>query len=508
MTKSISKAAFSVALLLIFVKIIGFLKQSVFAAYFGAGKEMDMFLLTTEFFSEFSTSFFSSISISLLAVYLQVLNNKGRKEANVLISNVLFVGIFIIIVLVILLYILTPSLVKIIAPKYSYSDLKILSEYFRIIVFLLINAYISNLFIAILDAEKRFLPSKCSGLILSISTVFSCVMFSDKFGVKALLYGFISYYFLENLFLLFFVKKYISFNIFKPFKDKRIKSLVFLSMPLFFSNAGVMVNNVVGKAVASGLGEGIISSLSYGQILFSTTHSIIINSICTVLFSYFSEMVVQNNIENLKDEINRYLTIMVIVLLPISIIFITSAEELIDLLFGRGKFTEIAIKNTALALSGYALGLIFIAMRDILVRVHYAYQDTRYPMINGFIAIAVNIIFVLLFAEQYGILGITLGATISYFVAFCLSVKTIVKHIKNYSLNPILKKVILIVIAAFISLLSVHYINFADKLEKNLLIIFSNSIVCVAIYFMLLRVFKIDEIYNIFSLIKRKCRRS
>ena len=279
-------------------------------------------------------------------------------------------------------------------------------------------------------------------------------------------------------------------------------------MPLFFSNAGVMVNNVVGKAVASGLGDGIISSLSYGQILFSTTHSIIINSICTVLFSYFSEMVVQNNIENLKDEINRYLTIMLIVLLPISIIFITSSEELIDLLFGRGKFTETAIKNTALALSGYALGLIFIAMRDILVRVHYAYQDTRHPMINGFIAIAVNIIFVLLFAGQYGILGITLGATISYFAAFCLSAKTIVKHIKNYSLNPILKKVTLIVIAAFMSLLSVHYINFADKLEKNLLIIFSNSIVCVAIYFMLLRVFKIDEIYNIFSLIKRKCRRS
>ena len=53
MAKNISKAAFSVALLLIFVKVIGFLKQSVFASYFGASKEMDMFLLTTEFFGEF-----------------------------------------------------------------------------------------------------------------------------------------------------------------------------------------------------------------------------------------------------------------------------------------------------------------------------------------------------------------------------------------------------------------------------------------------------------------------
>lgn len=508
MGNNISHAAFIVALLLVFVKVIGFLKQSVFAAFFGASKEMDMFLLTTESFGEFSTVLFSGISISLLALYLQVLNDKGRKDANILISNVLFVGVFIISLFIVLLYFLIPQLVTIIAPKYPINDINTLSEYFKLVIFLLLNAYISNLFIAVLDAEKLFLPSKCSGLILSISTVFACVVFSDNFGIKALLYGFIAYYFLENLFLLFFVKKYISFNISKPFKDKRIKSLIFLSLPLFFSNAGVMVNNVVGKAVASGVGDGIISSLSYGQILFSTTHSIIIGSICTVLFSYFSEMVVQNDFENLKNELNRYLTIMVIVLLPISIIFITSSMEIVDLLFGRGKFTDIAVKNTSLALSGYSLGLIFIAMRDILVRAHYAYQDTKNPMFNGLISISVNIIFVLLFAEKYGILGITSGATISYIVAFLLSIKTISKHIKNYNLYSILKKVTLIVIAGVISFLIVKYISFADILKNNFLIILFNAIVCLVIYFVQLRLFKIEEIGNIFSLIKRQCRRS
>ena len=508
MAKNISKAACSVALLLIFVKVVGFFKQSVFAAYFGASKEMDMFLLTTEFFGEFSTAVFSSISISLLALYLDVLNTKGRKEANILISNVLFVGLFIIAFLIVFLYVITPNLVKLIAPKYSPFDLKTLSEYFRLVIFLLINAYISNLFIAVLDAEKRFLPSKCSGLILSISTIFACVFFSDSFGIKALLYGFVSYYFLENLFLLFFVKKYVSFNIFQPLKDKRIKSLIFLSLPLFFSNAGVMINNVVGKAVATGLGEGIISSLSYGQILFSTTHSIIIGSICTVLFSYFSEMVVRNNVENLKNELNRYLIIIVIVLLPISIIFITSSVELIDLLFGRGKFTEMAIKNTALTLSGYAIGLIFIAMRDILVRAHYAYRDTKRPMFNGLIAIAVNIIFVLLFAEKCGILGITLGATISYIVAFVLSIKTMANHIKNYNLYSILKKLALILIAGGISFLTVYYINFADKINNNLLIILLNSSVCIVVYLVQLKVLKIEEINNIFLLINKKIKRS
>lgn len=508
MAKKISKTAFSVALLLIFVKIIGFLKQSVFAAYFGACKEMDMFLLTTEFLGEFSTAVFSGLSISILALYLEVLNNKGRKEANILISNVLFIGIVAVAFLIIFLYVFAPDLVNLIAPKYSPTDLNKLTEYFRLVIFLLLNAYVSNLFIAVLDAEKRFLPSKCSGLILSISTVFACVNFSDSFGIKALLYGFVAYYFFENLFLLFFVKKYVSFNIFKPFKDKRIKSLIFLSLPLFFSNAGVMVNNVVGKAVATGLGEGIISSLAYGQILFSTTHSIIIGSICTVLFSYFSEMVVQNNIESLKNELNRYLTIMVIVLLPVSIIFITSSLEIVDLLFGRGKFTEIAVKNTSLALSSYALGLIFIAMRDILVRAHYAYQDTKRPMYNGLIAIAINIIFVLLFAEKHGIIGIALGATISYIVAFVLSIKTMARHIKNYNLYPILKKLVLIAIAGVISFFVLNYINFADILKNNILIILSNSVICIILYLFLLKIFRIEEINGILNLVRKRFLRS
>ena len=215
-------------------------------------------------------------------------------------------------------------------------------------------------------------------------------------------------------------------------------------------------------------------------------------------------MVVRNNVENLKNELNRYLIIIVIVLLPISIIFITSSVELIDLLFGRGKFTELAIKNTALALSGYAIGLIFIAMRDILVRAHYAYQDTKRPMFNGLIAIAVNIIFLLLFAEKYGILGITLGATVSYIVAFLLSIKTMSKHIKNYNIYSILRKFTFILIAGVISFLTVYYINFADKLSNNLLIILLNSTVCIVLYFAQLKVLKIEEINNIFLLIKRK----
>ena len=69
------------------------------------------------------------------------------------------------------------------------------------------------------------------------------------------------------------------------------------------------------------------------------------------------------------------------------------------MLFQRGEFDVRATQMTAVALIFYSIGMIGYGLRDILGKVFYSLQDTRTPMINGVIAMVLNITLNVLFVK-------------------------------------------------------------------------------------------------------------
>ena len=62
------KAIKNVTVILLIVKIIGFIKQSVIAAYFGANGATDTYMLVSELIESMGEVLFSSISVAFLAM--------------------------------------------------------------------------------------------------------------------------------------------------------------------------------------------------------------------------------------------------------------------------------------------------------------------------------------------------------------------------------------------------------------------------------------------------------
>ena len=76
----ILKSTSYVMLILIFVKLIGFVKQAVIAAYFGTSLDMDLYLIASDFISETGIVFFSSLSVSFLTMFVKQKEEKGKRE--------------------------------------------------------------------------------------------------------------------------------------------------------------------------------------------------------------------------------------------------------------------------------------------------------------------------------------------------------------------------------------------------------------------------------------------
>ncbi len=433
---NIAKSATILSIITIFIKAIGFIKQAVISYYFGTSVEMDSYLIVTDFISEVGTMFFSSIAITLIAIYDE--EKKDIEKKNEFVSNA-FTGLVVFsIILVVIVCLFARPILKALAPGFSLEVLDKSVRKLYIVSFLIINICISNICIALLNAEKRFIVAKSIGLIQSICIIVACAFFEKKFGIMALYYGFGVFYIIENIFLLVNVRNIFSYSLHNPFKDIRVRKLIKLSIPLFISSAVVQINAMIDKAIASNLEEGSVSGMSYGNFIFSTIHSIIIASTTTVLYSYFSNYVVEKDQESIIQKTKSSLHLLISILIPICICCGINSDEIIRLIYGRGTFGENAISITSSAFLGYSIGIVFIAIRDVYLQVLYAYQKTKIAMVNGGVGVLINIVLSLVLSRYTGVFGIAVADSISYIVLVVMSywsVRKILPNIKSTFTN-------------------------------------------------------------------------
>ena len=86
--RSIIESTKIVIVTLVFVKIVGFIKQAVIAAYYGTSGDVDRFLLVSELMENLGVAIFSAIAISFVTLYVDIKNRKGEEGVAVLTSNI------------------------------------------------------------------------------------------------------------------------------------------------------------------------------------------------------------------------------------------------------------------------------------------------------------------------------------------------------------------------------------------------------------------------------------
>ena len=190
--KSIFSSVKIVVITLLVVKLIGFLKQAVIAAYFGTSGEIDKFLLVSEFMENLGAAIFSAISVTFLTMYIDTLVAKGKAESHKFISNVLLTLAPVVFVLMIVFLLFAHQISLVIAPGYKGNDSLLIAKYIRLFSITMLNMFIYYVSNAVLEAEKVFFPGKIVGVIRSVSVISAIVFFAHKLGISAILIGVIT----------------------------------------------------------------------------------------------------------------------------------------------------------------------------------------------------------------------------------------------------------------------------------------------------------------------------
>lgn len=503
-SQSIVKSALGVALMMLAFKFLGFIKQAVIAYVFGANSQTDTYFIAWGFVSGISEALVNALLVSLIATYTSLIVNQGRNEASKLINGILEIlvpGSFIIIGIVI---VLAPLISNVLAPSYQGEDKTLLVHFIRVLSPILFFSCFELVFRAVLDSNKCYFISRLQSLIYSISVIASCLLLYNYMGIKALFFAQYVSSFIFSIVLIITVYRYHKFFVLKYAEIPNIRRLLMTALPLFIGNSAIQINQIVDKSITSGIANGATSALSYCHIIEQLVTNVLIVNVGNIMFANYTELVSKKQFKMIEDNLTFVMNILIVALLGISVITIIFSKEIVSLIYYRGNFSYDAVLMVSIALIGYSISFVAVAVRDLAIKSLYAFSDTYHPMIASMVSIGLNIIFSIGLSKYMGIFGVSIATSISVFVGMILNTRFLKKYLTNYRYA---KNIVVFVKslpgAIFLALISLFIKNYVPS-NENLIKLILAVILGVPVYFVFLYCFQVDEVKKIIWNIKLK----
>ena len=495
-------SAVLVAMVMLFSKCLGFIRQTVIATVYGSNLDTDIYFMSSEFMIGLSGALLSSLTTLLITKYVETRIKKNQEASNAIASNMLTMFLLISIFLIGIINIGAFPLARMLAPSYDYFALSRLVLYLRFFSVTFLFTSFQSIYAAILNANNSFTPGKLYGLVYNPIAIIS-VIFFGRFGIMPLIYAYIIANILQTLLLKFLCRKIFKYKFSFHFWNEDIKQVVVLTFPLLLSNIFIQLNTIIDKSICSTLGEGFASYYSYAFTLEQFVTGIITTTISLILLPRYATYIAKNNNDGVIDTFKKSVTGLVLLLAPIAIITFVFAYDIVKIVYLRGNFTSTDALHTSYALIGFAVGFCIIAIREMYVRLHFSYEDTKKPMIANIVSVIINAVFSIVLSRYIGVMGVSLATSVSAIVTICMLNKSLKKYIPEFKFLNFLSFFVKIVLSGTIALLVAITLN--NILECSLIIKFIISAILVMIsYVSSLTLLNCEEFVSFLTSVKAK----
>lgn len=502
--ENMKKAALVIVIITLISKVFGFLREIILSYYYGANNISDAYLIAYTIPGFIFSLTGIGLSTSFIPMYSLIERKNGVKSADQFTSNLLVMVAIIIAILTLVMQVFLTPTVKLFALGFDNETLQLATEFTRISLFGVFFSVTFHLFSGYLNLKGNYHIPAIAGIPNNIVVIVS-IWLSVSYGITFLPIGIVASMATQLLLVYVYVIKYkFKFKPNKILKDKNIKKIVVLSLPVILGVSVNQLNVLVDRSIASIVSTGGISALNYANRLNTFVQGIFVTSIVTVMYPLLSKLVADGEENNVKKILSQMVTSINLLIVPISIGTMIYSDQIVELVFGRGEFNSIAAEMTSSALYFYSLGMLGFGLQEVLSRVFYSYQDTKTPMINATIGVVINIILNLTLSEFLGIGGLAFATSISAIITSILLFISLRKKIGALGFKEMstsfLKIIVASIIMGAISKIIFNLLIGMTSITYSFLISVSFGIV---LYFLIISFMKIKDVDIVVSLIKK-----
>ncbi|MDH5215944.1 MAG: murein biosynthesis integral membrane protein MurJ [Gammaproteobacteria bacterium] len=379
-------------------RILGLVRDVVFARYFGATIVMDAFIVANRipnmlrrFFAEGA---FSQGFVPVMARYRERHSKEQAGEFVDAIAGTLGLILFVVTSIGV---IAAPLLVFLVAPGFIGDDGRfdmataMLRFTFPYLFFVSLTAFAGG----VLNTYGKFGAPAFTPVILNVVLIAAAIWLAPMLEEPgmALAYGVFLAGIAQLLFQIPFLAKIHAVPIprWRP-RHEGVRRVGTLMVPSIFGSSVAQVNVLVGGIIASMLGVGKVSLLYYSDRLMEFPLGLFSIAIATVTLPQLSREHAKKATGEFALIIDWSLKLTFLIVIPAAIGLIVLAEPLVATIFHGGEFSDYDVRMTALSLQAFAIGLVGFSLVKILAPAYFAREDTKTPVKIGLIALAVNFI--------------------------------------------------------------------------------------------------------------------
>jgi putative peptidoglycan lipid II flippase len=169
-----------------------------------------------------------------------------------------------------------------------------------------------------------------------------------------------------------------------------LRQILALMGPAILGSAAVQINVLVNSSFASWLTPGSVGWLGYSFRFMQLPLGLFGVAIATATLPAISQSAALGRMDEFRRTLSRSLGMVFLLTLPSSIGLIVLGEPMIGAVYQHGEFGSYDTRQTALALSFYAIGLGGYSAIKVLAPAFYALNDSRTPMLVSLCSILIN----------------------------------------------------------------------------------------------------------------------
>ena len=435
---STGRSAFFVGAGILISRIVGLIRQRIFAHYFGTSMQGDAFSAAFRI-PNFLQNVFGegALSASFIPVYAKLLAQDDEEHAG-RVANAVFGILALVTSIIVLIGVLaTPYIVTAIAAGFDEERRQLTIILVRIFFpgagLLVLSAWC----LGVLNSHHKFFISYTAPVAWNAAIIFTLLFFGNRVDLaqlaEATAWGSVAGSALQFGVQLPMVLRLI--HQFRPqlaLASEHVKQVLRTFFPVFISRGVVQISAFVDAFLASFLGHGAVVALTYAQSLYTLPVSLFGMSVSAAELPAMSKSLGTAELvaEKLRHRLDQGLERISFFIVPSAVAFLALGDVITAVLYQTGKFNRADTRYVWTILAGSAVGLLASTLGRLYSSTFYALRDTKTPLRFAVIRVGLTTILGYLFSIQLtralnidprlGVAGLTISSGIAGWVEFVL----------------------------------------------------------------------------------------
>lgn len=406
-------------------RLIGLVRDNLFAQYFGASGILDMYnaaFKVPDFI--FNIVVLGALSASFVPVFIERQTQAGKAAADQVASAMLTImGIALLVLTSCAIFVSEPLSQWLLASR-SVAQQVGTAQLMRIMLVSVIFFGLSNVFAGMLQARRKFLSFAAAPILYNLGIIVGIIWLYPRFQLVGLAYGVLLGATLH--FVIQALAVYHQGFRYQPLlllHSPSVQQILRLMPPRAFTLGVAQLNIAVIAALALRLPEGSLVIWTWADNLQNVPINMFGVSLALSAFPVFAQAFADQDLPKFRQVFSENFRRLLFLIIPISVAILLLRAQLVRVILGSfdsGAFDWDATVMTAQVLGIFAISLFAQASIPLLARSFFAHHDTRTTLYISVGSLVLN------FGLAYGLMqylqlyGLALAFAISSLVNMLL----------------------------------------------------------------------------------------